>query len=94
MTLSDLLTSPWAILPESLREIQKIYATHLKGEKIDIAAVEARVGRKLANEPQQYTVRDGGIAVLSIDGPIAPKANLFTQISRSEERRVGKECRL
>jgi capsid assembly protease len=81
MTLSDLLTSPWAILPESLREIQQIYATHLKGEKIDIAAVEARVGRKLANEPQQYTVRDGGIAVLSIDGPIAPKANLFTQIS-------------
>ena len=81
MTLVELLTSPWAILPESLREIQQIYATHLKGEKIDIAAVEARVGHKLANEPQQYTVRDGGIAVLSIDGPIAPKANLFTSIS-------------
>lgn len=81
MTLVDLLMSPWAILPESLREIQEIYAVHLKGEKIDIAAVEARVGHKLANEPQQYTVRDGGIAVLGIDGLIAPKANLFTQIS-------------
>lgn len=81
MTLVDLLTSPWAILPDSLREIQQIYAVHMKGEKIDIAAVEARVGHKLANEPQQYTVRDGGIAVLGIDGPIAPKANLFTQIS-------------
>ena len=81
MTLADLLTSPWAIVPDSLREIQQIYATHLKGEKIDIAAVEARVGHKLTNEPQQYVVRDGGIAVLSIDGPIAPKANLFTQIS-------------
>lgn len=81
MTLTDLLTAPWAIVPESLREIQQIYATHLKGEKIDIAAVEARLGRPLANEQQQYVVHAGGIAVLNIDGPIAPKANLFTQIS-------------
>lgn len=88
MTLADLLTSPWAIVPESLREIQQIYATHLKGEKIDIASVEARVGHKLANEPQQYTVRNGGIAVLSIDGPIAPKANLFTQISGGASAQV------
>lgn len=88
MTLIDLLTSPWAIVPESLREIQEIYATHLKGEKIDIAGVEARVGHKLANEPQSYTVRDGGIAVLSIDGPIAPKANLFTQISGGASAQV------
>lgn len=81
MTLIELLTAPWAMLPESLREIQQIYAIHMKGEKIDIAGVEARLGRPLANEQQQYVVREGGIAVLSIDGPIAPKANLFTQIS-------------
>lgn len=81
MKLTELLTSPWAILPESLCEIQQIYTTHLKGEKIDVAAVEARLGRPLANEQQRYTVRDGGVAVLSVEGVIAPKANLFTQIS-------------
>lgn len=81
MKLTELLTAPWAILPESLREIQQIYATHLKGEKIDIAAVEARLGRPLANEQQRYQVRDGGVAVLPVDGVIAPKANLFTDIS-------------
>lgn len=81
MKLTELLTSPWAIAPESLREIQQIYATHCKGEKIDVAAVEARLGRPLANEQQQYEVRPGGIAVLPIEGILAPKANLFMQIS-------------
>lgn len=81
MKLTELITSPWAIAPESLREIQQIYATHCKGEKIDIAAVEARLGRPLANDQQQYSVREGGIAVLPIEGVLAPKANLFMQIS-------------
>ena len=81
MKLTELLTSPWAIAPESLREIQQIYATHCKGEKIDVAAIEARLGRPLANDQQQYKVREGGIAVLAIEGVLAPKANLFMQIS-------------
>jgi signal peptide peptidase SppA len=81
MTLVDLLRSPWAIEPTRLEEIQAIYATHLRGEKIDIEAIEARLGRPLANEQQAYTVREGGVAVLSISGAISAKANLFTQIS-------------
>lgn len=81
MSLLDLLRSPWAILPDRLDEIQAIYATHLRGDKIDLEAIEARLGKKLANEPPAYEMRGGGIAVLEISGPIAPKANLFTQIS-------------
>lgn len=81
MSLLDLLRSPWAILPDRLDEIQAIYATHLRGDKIDLEAIEARLGKKLANEPPTYEMRNGGIAVLEINGPIAPKANLFTQIS-------------
>lgn len=81
MTLLDLITSAWAIEPDKLREIQAIYATHLRGEKIDIAAIEARLGRPLANDQQEYTVEPGGIAVLRMSGVIAPKANLFMQVS-------------
>lgn len=81
MTLFELLTSPWAILPDSLREMQLIYAAHQKSESADIAGIEARLGRPLVNEAQPYVVHEGGIAVLGIDGPIAPKANLFTQVS-------------
>jgi signal peptide peptidase SppA len=81
MTLIDLLRSPWAILPDRLLEIQAVYATHLRGEKIDLAALEARLGRPLASEQQEYQVREGGVAVLNIEGVMAPKANLFMRVS-------------
>lgn len=81
MTLIDLLQSPWAIVPSRLLEMQAIYATHLRGEKIDLAAIEARLGRPLANEQQDYALRDGGVAVLPIEGAIANKANLFMRVS-------------
>ena len=80
MKLLDVITAPWAIEPAKLLEIQAIYATHLRGEKIDLAGVEQRLGRPLANEPQPYEVIDG-VAVLSIEGVIAKRANMFMQIS-------------
>lgn len=80
MKLLDVLTSPWAIQPEKLLEIQAIYTTHLRGEKIDIAAVEARLGRPLANEAKRYEVIDG-VAVIPLEGVIAKRMNLFSQIS-------------
>lgn len=80
MKLIDIITSPWAIMPEKLVELKHIYETHLKGEKIDIKALEARVGKPLDNRPQGYEVIDG-VAIISIDGVIAKRMNLFTQIS-------------
>jgi len=80
MKILDILHAPWAIQPAMLQEIQAIYATHLRGEKIDVAAVEARLGRPLANEQRRYEVIDG-VAVLPIVGVIAKRANLFMEIS-------------
>lgn len=76
-----LLTAPWAVLPETLAEMQRIYALHLRGETIDLQAVEASLGRPLANTQQQYEVRPGGVAVLPVSGVMAPKANMMTDIS-------------
>lgn len=82
MTLIDILSNPWAIVPERLLELQAIYATHLRGDKIDIAAIEARLGRPLANDQKAYALQDGtGVAVLEVSGVISPKANMFTRIS-------------
>jgi signal peptide peptidase SppA len=81
MRLIDIVTSPWAIVPEKLLEIRAIYETHLRGEKIDIKAVEAQLGRPLANEPKPYQVLDGGIAVVPLVGVMAKRANMFMQIS-------------
>ncbi|MCX7221183.1 MAG: S49 family peptidase, partial [Burkholderiales bacterium] len=80
MKLIDVLTAPWAIEPGKLLEIQSIYATHLRGDKIDVAAVEQRLGRPLANSAKAYDIVDG-VAILPIEGVIAKKMNLFSQIS-------------
>ncbi len=93
MKLLDVLTSPWAIEPSKLLEIQAIYATHLRGEKIDLAAVEARLGRPLANEQRAYDIVDG-VAVLPVEGVIAKRANLFMQISGGVSTElVGRDLR-
>lgn len=80
MRILDVITSPWAILPEKLREIQAIYATHLKGDKINIKGIEAQIGRPLNNETTSYQVIDN-VAIVELNGIIAKRMNLFTQIS-------------
>ena len=80
MKVIDILTSPWAILPEKLREIQEIYAVHLRGDKIDIKGIEAKLGQPLNNEQKPYQVVDG-VALIELNGIIAKRMNLFTQIS-------------
>lgn len=80
MKILDILTAPWAIEPGKLLEIQAIYIAHARGEKADLAAIEARIGKPLANEPKRYTV-DQGVAVLPVEGVIAKRANMFMDIS-------------
>jgi len=80
MRVIDVLTSPWAIVPEKLIEIQEIYRTHLRGEKIDLEGIEARIGHPLANDPKPYeTVR--GVAVIEMEGVVSKRMSLFTKIS-------------
>jgi signal peptide peptidase SppA len=80
MRLNDILNGPWAITPDTLHEIQGIYARHLRGDKIDLGTVEQRLGRPLNNKAAAYEVTDG-VAVIPLDGVIGKKMNLFTQIS-------------
>jgi len=80
MSILSLLYSPWAILPDHLLEIQAIYAAHLRGEGVDIEALEAKIGRKMDNAPQGYEVRNGA-ALIPLRGVIAPKMNLMSQMS-------------
>lgn len=80
MRLSDLVEGYWAITDPMYDEIRTIYDAHMRGEKIDIKGVEARIGRPLANERGSYTVQNG-VAVIQMSGVIGPKANLFMEIS-------------
>jgi signal peptide peptidase SppA len=80
MNILDVLYQPWAIAPDRLMEIQSIYAAHLRGEAIDVEAVEARLGRQLQNPPQGYQVQDGA-ALIPVRGVMAPRMNLMAQVS-------------
>ena len=80
MSVLNIVNSPWCITPDKLREIQSIYAAHSRGESQDIAAIEEKLGRPLVNERKPYTVTDG-VAVIALEGVLAKRMNLFTQIS-------------
>jgi signal peptide peptidase SppA len=81
MTVLDVLNAPWAILPNRLEEIQGIYAARSRGEELDIAAVEARIGRPLGTEQQQgYEVRNGA-ALIPLHGVLAQRMNLMINMS-------------
>ena len=80
MRVLDLLTAPWAIRPEVLQTMLDVYDRHLRGEKPDVHAIEAAIGRPLKNEPRDYFVQDG-VAVLPIEGVLAKRMDLFSEIS-------------
>jgi len=81
MKIIDILTSPWAIVPEKLYEIQEIYSTHLRGEKIDIAAIEAKIGKTTNDPPPKPYAIENRVAVIPMHGVMAKRMNLFTRIS-------------
>ncbi len=80
MTVADHLYAPWAIIPEKYQEIRAIYEAHLQGERIDLAAIEARQGKALKNAEQRYTV-DDGVAVIPLAGVLTKRANMFDDVS-------------
>ena len=80
MNLFHVWGGHWAIEPAKLLEISSIYANHLRGERVDIAAIEAKLGRKLNNEPKSYAISKG-VAILPLEGVIAKRMNMLSQIS-------------
>lgn len=80
MNLTDVLSSPWAILPGKLEEIHAIVAAHARGDRRDIAAIEAQIGRPLSNQQRPVQVFDG-VAVVALSGVLAKRMNLMTQVS-------------
>jgi capsid assembly protease len=68
---------PWAITPEALQQILEISTReHLP----DFEAVEARRARRV-DGADRMMIREGGVAVLPVVGPIFRYANLFTEFS-------------
>lgn len=80
MSILDVLNSPWAIVPDRLEEIQAIYAARVRGDELDIPAIEARIGRPLVNDQQSYEVRNG-TALIPLRGVLGQRMNLMSNMS-------------
>lgn len=70
-------SSPWAILPPSLQQILEISCReHLP----DFEAVAAKRARRV-DGTDTMMIREGGVAILPVIGPVFRYANLFTEFS-------------
>lgn len=88
MRLIDIVNAPWAITPEMHEEIQGIYARHMRGEKINLANIEAAIGKPLSGPTRGYDVVNG-VAILGLDGVLAKRMNLFMQISGGTSTQIA-----
>jgi capsid assembly protease len=92
MRLIDIVNGPWAILPDTHREIQDIYARHLKGDMIDVkglniqkrdplaaAALVAASADRQAENRGTYMVIDN-VAVIPVQDVIAKRMTWFMEI--------------
>lgn len=82
MRILDVLSdTPWAIMPAKKAEIDSIYVEHKTNrEKVDLEAIEKKLGMPLNNQPKGYEIQNG-VAILPIDGVIAKRMSLMTKIS-------------
>ena len=68
MKLLDILTSPWAIVPEKLFEIRDVYLVHMRGEKIDIKGIETRMQAGVEKKKgERYDIIDGTAIIPIMD---------------------------
>lgn len=76
-SLNHAFSGPWAITPEALQLILEIAAReHIP----DFEAVAAKRARRV-DQADTMTIRESGVAVIPVVGPIFRYANLFTEIS-------------
>ena len=72
--VSAIARQPWAITPDALELVLGIAQRHTSDKEAVLAAPSAR------RESGSVRMRDG-VAVISVMGPIFPRADFFTQIS-------------
>ena len=86
MKILDILTSPWAIQPDKMQEIRNIYQTHMRGDKIDIKAINSA-----SPAMNMYEIKDG-VAIISIDSVLTKTRSFFSSLfGGSSMRDIGNQ---
>lgn len=71
--IGKITSTPWMITPEALKMMLEIFDSHLSGTLVSFQEDDS--------EPKSRISRHGSVGVLSLGGPIFPKANLMTEMS-------------
>lgn len=77
----DALTEPWLIIPAKLEAIIKVFNDRLQGEFIkhdDFWAIKNEI---TPDENQEPYMIENGVALMSLEGIISKRMNLFTKFS-------------
>jgi len=86
MRLLDIMTSPWAIIPEKLQEIRAIYETHMRGEKLDLRGFKQvkKVGSSFTGDVSEEDLRgyaiDRGVAVIAVNDVLTKNRTFFSYL--------------
>jgi signal peptide peptidase SppA len=81
MSIQDIVSGPWAITPTMLIQIQSIYSRYVNNEPLDMAAIEKKIGKPLNSSNNSIMSEQQGVAVIDIQGTIAKKVNMLSNIS-------------
>ncbi|MEA3279726.1 MAG: signal peptide peptidase SppA [Thermodesulfobacteriota bacterium] len=79
MKLLDIMTAPWMIAPEKLAEIRAIYQAHIRGDKIDIKAIEEQLAIAIGDKKErgEYDIING-VAIIPVKGVVSKRPSLFS----------------
>lgn len=87
MRIIDVIQSPWAITERMYRTICHVYAERVRGNRIDVAAIEADLGKPLNNDQRRYQL-SGDVAVIPIEGVLGKKMNMLMQVSGGSSTQI------
>jgi signal peptide peptidase SppA len=75
--ITEVLSTPWAILPEKLAAIRELLALRASGQRFTAEEIRARVGDPAKPRPR----RGGGVAVIPVYGTLNQRMNLMSEMS-------------
>ena len=90
--LAQIMSSPWALDSESMANVREIYSRHLRGEVADFPANAAKLGRPMANNNSSIMSTVDGVAVITIEGVLVQKGNMFSDVSGATSMQIIGNC--
>lgn len=81
LIVSKIMSTPWLITEEGMQAILDILNRRLDGEVLTKDEIRVRLGDNAGRERNSYSSSHNGVGVISLEGPMFPRANLFTELS-------------